>query len=287
MDSFPKCIMDEHNNALMGVFKEEVVDAVKSIEPLKAPEGFSRLINIAKREGRLLGARISRSNILVSHLFFADDNILFGEVSREGANNMKRVIQEYEKILSQLVNFEKSLIYFSSNVDVETQGWKIIIQPDCLFARAMKSKYFPKGEFMSAELGFYPSYTWPSIWGAKYLLEEGIGWRIGDCNSVNIWNDRWIPGHGNGRIRCQQMDIRYCFFTQQVLGGWEFQIPHAIEIQIGGNDPLIVEERACLQDVTLAEELGFRDICVEGDTLSIIRKLNFEEEDRSSVRSLI
>ncbi|KAA3486628.1 reverse transcriptase [Gossypium australe] len=30
-------------------------------------------------------------------------------------------IQEYEKISGQLVNFDKSLIYFSGNVDLETQ----------------------------------------------------------------------------------------------------------------------------------------------------------------------
>lgn len=56
------------------------------------------------------------------------------------------------------------------------QGWKIITQPDCLFARVMKVKYFPKEDFMSAGLGSYPSYTWRSIWGAQHLLEEGFGW---------------------------------------------------------------------------------------------------------------
>ncbi|MBA0845488.1 hypothetical protein Goarm_022952, partial [Gossypium armourianum] len=25
----------------------------------------------------------------------------------------------------------------------------------------------------------------------------------------NIWNDRWLPGPGNGRIECQNIDIRY------------------------------------------------------------------------------
>ncbi|KAH1105953.1 hypothetical protein J1N35_009721, partial [Gossypium stocksii] len=27
--------------------------------------------------------------------------------------------------------------------------------------------------------------------------------------NVNIWNDAWVPGAGNGRIQCQQIDIRY------------------------------------------------------------------------------
>ncbi|KAA3479817.1 reverse transcriptase [Gossypium australe] len=42
------------------------------------------------------------------------------EASIEGANNIKSVIKEYEKVSGQLVNFDKSLIYFSGNVDLET-----------------------------------------------------------------------------------------------------------------------------------------------------------------------
>ncbi|KAK5845334.1 hypothetical protein PVK06_001506 [Gossypium arboreum] len=88
------------------------------------------------------------------------------------------------------------------------QGWKIITKSDCLFARVMKAKYFPKGDFMSAGVGFYPSYTWRSIWGARQLLEEGMGWQIGNGESVNIWNDSWLSRLGSGRIRCQNMGLR-------------------------------------------------------------------------------
>lgn len=52
----------------------------------------------------------------MSHLFFADDNILFGHVTREGIEAIKSMVNEYEQMSGQLVNFKKSLIYFSSNV---------------------------------------------------------------------------------------------------------------------------------------------------------------------------
>ncbi|KAA3473171.1 reverse transcriptase [Gossypium australe] len=42
-------------------------------------------------------------------------------------------------------------------------GWKLLTQPNFLFARVIKAKYFPRGDFMSACLEFYPSYTWKSI----------------------------------------------------------------------------------------------------------------------------
>lgn len=52
-------------------------------------------------------------------------------------------------------------------------------------------------------------------------------------------------------------------------------------------DPVMAEARACLQAVTMAEEMGFQDIIVEGDALTIIRKLNSSVEDKSNISSLI
>lgn len=47
-------------------------------------------------------------------------------------------------------------------------------------------------------------------------------------------------------------------------------------------DPVMVEARACLQAITMAEEMGFQDICVEGDTLTIIHKLNSREANKAA-----
>ncbi|KAH1057935.1 hypothetical protein J1N35_036000 [Gossypium stocksii] len=52
-------------------------------------------------------------------------------------------------------------------------------------------------------------------------------------------------------------------------------------------DSTTAEARACLQAITMAEEMGFRDICVEGDALTVIRKLNTAEEYRLFVSRLI
>ncbi|KAA3461390.1 reverse transcriptase [Gossypium australe] len=74
-------------------------------------------INYISYKGRAAFCdKVGRGNISVSHLFFADDNVLFGKASIEGTNNMKNVIKEYENVSGQLVNFDKSLIYFSGNV---------------------------------------------------------------------------------------------------------------------------------------------------------------------------
>ncbi|MFQ6651539.1 hypothetical protein Gotur_023825 [Gossypium turneri] len=53
------------------------------------------------------------------------------------------------------------------------------------------------------------------------------------------------------------------------------------------SDPVMAEAKACLQAIIMAEDMGFQDICIEGDALTIIRKLNSAEEDRSCISNLI
>lgn len=40
------------------------------------------------------------------------------------------------------------------------QGWKLITNPSSLLVRVYKAKYYSQNDFMSARLGFYPSFTW-------------------------------------------------------------------------------------------------------------------------------
>ncbi|KAK5775001.1 hypothetical protein PVK06_042867 [Gossypium arboreum] len=47
---------------------------------------------------------------------FADDCILFGEVSIRGICVMKDILKEYKACSRQCVNFEKSTVFFSPNV---------------------------------------------------------------------------------------------------------------------------------------------------------------------------
>ncbi|MBA0847404.1 hypothetical protein Goshw_017470 [Gossypium schwendimanii] len=53
------------------------------------------------------------------------------------------------------------------------------------------------------------------------------------------------------------------------------------------SDPVMAETRACLQAIIMAKDIGFQDICIEGDALTIIRKLNSADEDRSCISNLI
>ncbi|KAK5843152.1 hypothetical protein PVK06_005595 [Gossypium arboreum] len=47
--------------------------------------------------------------------------------------------------------------------------------------------------------------------------------------------------------------------------------------------PVMVEAWACLHAVKFGEDLGFRDICVEGESLIVIKGINDAKDDRSHI----
>ncbi|XP_024190144.1 uncharacterized protein LOC112194121 [Rosa chinensis] len=79
-------------------------------------EKLSHLIQSAIEVGQWKPIKSSQSGPLVSHLFFADDLILFAEASTNQARVLKKCMDLFCSISGQSVNFEKSKIYCSPNV---------------------------------------------------------------------------------------------------------------------------------------------------------------------------
>lgn len=52
---------------------------------------------------------------IVSHIFFVDNNLIFLKANMNDCNNFKHISREYEMALGQMINFEKSSIFFSPN----------------------------------------------------------------------------------------------------------------------------------------------------------------------------
>jgi ribonuclease HI len=79
------------------------------------------------------------------------------------------------------------------------QGWRLIQNPDSLCARVLKGRYFHDSEFLQATRKKHSSHTWRAILAGREVLSKGLVRRIGDGNTTRIWQDRWLPGHFNGK----------------------------------------------------------------------------------------
>lgn len=84
-------------------------------------EGLSWSLKQAAEEGRINGCKIHVQAPAVTHLLFADDSFLFCKATMEEIREVKTVLQNYELQSGQAINFQKSGIYFSSNVRVDKQ----------------------------------------------------------------------------------------------------------------------------------------------------------------------
>ena len=46
---------------------------------------------------------------------------------------------------------------------------------------------------MKAKLGSNPSFIWRSILVARFIIQHRVRWKVGNGQSIDIWNDDWGP----------------------------------------------------------------------------------------------
>lgn len=77
-------------------------------------QGLSSLIHSQVRASALRGVRIARDDPMISHLFFADDSLIFFRATKQDCKELQACLSTYEKASGQLINYDKSAITFSS-----------------------------------------------------------------------------------------------------------------------------------------------------------------------------
>ncbi|XP_058783591.1 uncharacterized protein LOC131658300 [Vicia villosa] len=82
---------------------------------------LSGLLKKGVAEGSLNGIQVARRAPKISHLFFADDSILFSRANINEAEKILDVLSIYQQASGQMVNLEKSEASFSRNVRDEVK----------------------------------------------------------------------------------------------------------------------------------------------------------------------
>lgn len=82
---------------------------------LLVSDGLSKMISRATDTKQLQGVRMSDHGSSISHLFFADDTLIFLKADTVNCRNLGSLIQSYCSASGQVVNLHKSCVFFSAN----------------------------------------------------------------------------------------------------------------------------------------------------------------------------
>lgn len=84
-------------------------------------EGLSTSLKNAAIDNLIQGCKISVVGPAITHLLFAYDSFVFFKATTEETRQIKDILQSYEVFSGQAVNYQKSAVFFSSNVQKDKQ----------------------------------------------------------------------------------------------------------------------------------------------------------------------
>ena len=79
------------------------------------------MLKKAEANGDIRGVSLCRNGPRVSHLFFANDSVLFCRAKEEECQNILDLLSVYERGSGQKINRDKTNIFFSTNTQPDMQ----------------------------------------------------------------------------------------------------------------------------------------------------------------------
>ena len=85
-------------------------------------DDFSSLIHDVARNHKISGVSICKGCPKITHLFFADNSLLFCKANSQECQNLVNILQLYEAASGQKIHADKSSVFFSSNTPNERRS---------------------------------------------------------------------------------------------------------------------------------------------------------------------
>ncbi|CAN1306590.1 Putative ribonuclease H protein At1g65750 [Linum perenne] len=101
------------------------------------------------------------------------------------------------------------------------QGWRVLQNPDQLWARLLKGLYFKDSDFLKAVKGKNASWIWSSLIEARQVLSLGVRKNIMDGASTRAFQDPWIPSIPSFRISDDTRETRVSTWIDDETREWK------------------------------------------------------------------
>lgn len=165
-------------------------------------EGISNLVKRAEDAGSFHGMRICRGVSSVSHLLFAYDRFFFFRASSDECDVMRGILQAYESVSRQAVNYTKSGIFYSFNVSSNNRLllFSIIVIDTPLYTDKYIGLPSLVGRSKKVVFKHLKDWIWKNIhgWRGKRLSKAGRD-RC-SSNSFILHENISFTGHFCGRL---------------------------------------------------------------------------------------
>ena len=84
-------------------------------------EGLNAILRKSAREGEIECFSLCRNGPKLTHLFFADDCLIFCRSTLEECQKIQTLLSYYEGASGQMINPAKTTLFFNRNTDEQTQ----------------------------------------------------------------------------------------------------------------------------------------------------------------------
>ena len=103
------------------------------------------------------------------------------------------------------------------------------MEPDFLWVRFMKARYFPHSSFLEAKKRGRASWAWASILEGREILLRDAHWQVMSGKDVRLWVDRWVHSLSNGHpTPLESSDINWnqnvASIIQSSSHDWDLQL---------------------------------------------------------------
>ncbi|KAL5810114.1 hypothetical protein ACOSQ4_026682 [Xanthoceras sorbifolium] len=181
--------------------------------------------------------KVSKGGPGITHLFFADNLVLFGEANATQAEIMRSCMDDFCRASGQqtvcmekqrgglgikgMKNLNQSLLAKSS--------WRLIQNEESLWSEMIRYKYI-KNKPLTECFGNKGSSScvWKGIVHGAICTLRGLQWRIGDGKEALFWTDSWVPDispllhYALKKLDPNQLSRRVCaFFSNE---GWNYNL---------------------------------------------------------------